>query len=387
MRGPAPGVRVGRFAVTALLALALWPALADDERAAKSAELERLRSRIEMLRGELEQDRGRYDGLRRDMRDVDKRIGAVTRALRELDEQLRDKVARLADLQREEEGLAGEVSDHRERLGEQVRAAYAAGRQEYLKILLNQEDPAAVGRMLAYYDYLNRARSERIAALLGTLDKLQAVRSEITDETRRLRLLKSKQNEQKTALENTKGEREALIQRLKREIVSKDDRLKRMVSNEKELEALVRALAGVLADIPPEAGNFQPFGKLRGKLEWPTRGPLINSFGQPRGASLRWQGVLIEAAEGREVHAVSHGRVAFADWLRGYGLLLIVDHDDGYMSLYGHNQTLFKETGDWVEAGEVIAAVGTSGGSEQPALYFEIRHDGQPTDPVRWCRR
>lgn len=370
-----------------LLAL-LWPlAAAASEQEEKAAELERLRGKIEQLKQELMSDRGRYDDLRRDLRRVDERIGTLARKLRELSGQLSAKVTRLAELEREQGELNGEVGRHRERLADQVRAAYAAGRQEYLKILLNQEDPAAVGRMLTYYDYLNRARSEQIGLLLDALTRLQAVRAEITDETRRLRQLKAEQVEQKQALEQTREEREAVIARLKREIASKDEQLRQMVVNERELETLVRALAEALADIPPEAGNFRPFGQQRGRLRWPAEGRLLAGFGNPRGANLKWQGVLIEAREGQDVRAVSHGRVAFADWLRGYGLLIIIDHDDGYMSLYGHNQSLYKETGDWVDAGEIIAAVGASGGHERTALYFEIRHDGKPTDPVRWCRR
>ena len=270
----------------------------------------------------------------------------------------------------------------------QVRAAYAMGRQEYLKILLNQENPATVGRVVTYYDYLNKARSERIDSLGKTIKQLEQVRNEVEAETRRLSELREKRRQEKLALEQSRQEREQVIAQLKHEINSQDKRLAGMLQDEQQLKALIRALADALEDIPAEPGNRKPFGTLKGKLKWPARGPVLISYGSPRKlGKLRWQGVMIGAREGQEVHAVAGGRVAFADWLRGYGLMIIIDHGDGYMSLYGQNQSLYKETGDWVEAGEAIASVGDSGGVDQVGLYFEIRKDGHPTDPVRWCRR
>ncbi len=381
-------VRPGAVLAALLTLLALsFPVAAETERELKEQELNRLRERIGQLKTELERDRGRYDGLRTELRQVERRLGTSIRKLRELEAALVTSAERLSELEVEQAGLQQSVGTQRERLGAQVRAAYAAGRQEYLKILLNQEDPAAVGRMLTYYDYLNRARSERIEALLETLARLASVQKAITAETRQLTDLKDREAREQRTLQATRADRQKLMERLKREIAGKDKELGRMVANERELEALVQALAEALADIPAEAGNFQPFGELQGRLAWPAEGRLLAGYGSPRSGSLSWRGVLIEGKEGQEVRAVSHGRVAFADWLRGYGLLLIIDHDDGYMSLYGHNQALYKEVGDWVAAGETVAAVGASGGNDQAALYFEIRKDGQPTDPVRWCKR
>ncbi len=371
-----------------VLLLALIGGAEAGERQEKEAELKRLKEHIATLSRDLDATQDRYAGQRHQLREVEEAIGDVTRQLRHLDGRLREQVLKLKGLEAERRDLEKAVGVQRRRLAEQIRAAFTTGRQEYLKILLNQEDPAAVGRMLTYYDYLNRARSERIQALLSTLERLEAVRTEIADETRRLDGLRSRQQDQRSRLEASRKERQSLVAALKRDIRSKGERLEQMRANRKELEELITALAKALADIPPEAGNFQPFGKLRGQLKWPSEGRILAGFGSPRGrAGLRWQGVLIDGSEGQPIKAVARGRVAFADWLRGYGLLVIVDHDDGYMTLYGHNESLFKETGDWVEAGEVIAALGSSGGYEQTALYFEIRHGGRPRDPVRWCRR
>jgi septal ring factor EnvC (AmiA/AmiB activator) len=141
----------------------------------------------------------------------------------------------------------------------------------------------------------------------------------------------------------------------------------------------------MLVDIPAEADGQQPFHSRKGKLRWPARGRLAQRFGAPRSGGLRWRGVMIEAQEGGEVRAVSQGRIAFSDWMRGFGLLLIIDHGDGYMSLYGHNQTLYKEVGEWVDTGEVVALLGASGGRTESGLYFEMRHKGRPINPVHWC--
>ena len=362
-----------------LTVLVLMGGAEGGEREAKEAELKRIKARILELRDELDSTRDRYAGQRRQLRQVEEAIGGVQRRLRSLDARLEEQVLKLEELESERAQLKGIVRVQRDRLAEQVRAAFTAGRQEYLKILLNQEDPAAVGRMLTYYDYLNRARSERIRALLTTLERLETVRTEIADETHRLK--------QRERLEASRGERQIIIAALERDIQNKDERLEQMQADREELEGLIKALARALADIPPEAGNFKPFGKLRGQLDWPSKGRVLAGFGNPRGQTgLRWQGVLITGDEGQPVKAVARGRVAFAEWLRGYGLLIIVDHDDGFMTLYGHNESLYKEAGDWVEAGEVVAALGSSGGQKRTALYFELRHDGRPQDPVSWLR-
>ena len=361
---------------------------AASERAAKEAELKQLRQRIASLQQELDTVRGRYDSLRKELRRTERRIGSLNRKLRQLDGELGKQQEKMAELRLRAKKLQQSVADQRRYLSGQIRASYAMGRQEYLKILLNQESPSTVGRVITYYDYLNKARTERIESLSRTIRELDQVRSELAVQTDRLRALREQQAREKSELEASRSERRKVVYQLKAEIKDKDQSLSGMMRDEQELKALIRALSEALEDIPAEPGNRKPFGSLKGKLRWPTKGPLVVSYGSPRKlGKLKWQGVMIGAGGGQEVRAVSHGRVAFADWLRGYGLLLIIDHGDGYMSLYGHNQSLYKETGDWVEPNEIIATVGDSGGQDSPGLYFEIRKDGQPTDPVRWCRR
>lgn len=378
-----------RIFLPVLMALLLGVSpLAANERQVKEAELKQLRERITALQQQLGQVRDRHETLRSELRRTEKRIGVLNRNIRRLDVDLAERRRQLKKLQGQERDLQRSVIEQRGYLAGQVRAAYAMGRQEYLKILLNQQSPATVGRVVTYYDYLNKARSQRIDKLSKTIQELERVRHEAEVEAARLREIRNKRTTEKSALEQSRRLRAQVVEKLKREIDSKGQRLAGMHRDEKQLKELIRALADALADIPAEPGNRKPFASLKGRMKWPARGPLLVSYGSSRKlGKLNWNGVMIGAEQGHEVKAISHGRVAFADWLNGYGLLLIIDHGDGYMSLYGHNQSLYKETGDWVETGEAIASVGDSGGADRVGLYFEIRKNGRPTDPIRWCRR
>ncbi len=358
-----------------------------ETRQSRAAELAALRQRIALLRDDLNRVHSRYDALRNDLRVSEEAIGRIAGTLHDLNIQLALQRRKLAALQRKRADLENSIARQRRLLGEQIRAAYAMGRQEYLKILLSQQQPATLGRVITYYDYLNRARSARISSLLEAMRQLDRVRRQIETETDRLAALRDQQRQQKADLELNQAARTRLMSRLKHDMRSKSQRLQQMLSDEKELESLVNSLAQALADIPAEPGNQRPFAQMKGRLSWPLRGPIIDRYGARRVGNLRWQGVLIAAKAGQPVRAISYGRVAFADWLRGYGMLLIIDHGNGYMSLYGHNQTLYKSVGDWVAAGDVIAAAGTSGGDSTNALYFEIRRNGKPTNPSNWCRR
>ncbi len=220
------------------------------------------------------------------------------------------------------------------------------------------------------------------------LQSLAKLEQEISEEEQRLQQLFAKEEVEKQQLELAGEKRERIIAALNLQLQSKAQELEGLQANEKQLQSLLIELQDVLADIPLDPAANTPFSSRKGKLPWPATGRISASFGSTREVGkLRWDGVLIEAPEGREVRSVHYGRVAFADWLRGFGLLLIIDHGDGYMSLYGYNQSLFKETGEWVEAGEVIAQVGSSGGRSSTGVYFGIRHNGEPVDPKGWCKQ
>lgn len=353
-----------------------------------ASRLEQLRGEIHTLRQELDSDKQRQQDLQSRLRQAETHIGKLSALLKELDKQLQRQRRELSTLNDEQAQLSRDLRGQRQDLVQQVRAAYAIGQQEYLKILLNQQDPAALSRTMTYYDYFNRARARRIQAINLKLTALDTVEQAIEDKTRSLQQHRAEQAEEKQRLEESRTERAQVLAMLDQQIRSKDERLQALLEDQKRLQGLLQRLADeALEAQTDDQASQQAFAELRGKLPWPTRGKLTARFGSQRSESgLKWQGVLIDSEEGHDVQAISHGRVAFSDWLRGFGLLTIIDHGDGYMSLYGGNQSLYKEVGDWVGTGEVIASVGNSGGRQQAGLYFEIRHNGKPSNPLKWCQ-
>jgi len=375
-------------AITAnFLVASQYAVAAADQAKAKAAELSKLRQQIRGLREKLDRDYSRQGKLRIELRSTERSIGRIARSLKKLADELKVQTKNLHILERKRKAQLVDVRAQREALTEQLRATYAMGRQGYLKMVLSQQNPADFGRSLAYYRYFNLARSKRIKAIEQSLDDLEKMRVAAETKTEELQKLYSNHEQQKKVLEETYRRRKRLLAKLSSEIRTKEQRLNALLEDERQLNQLLQNLQDALADIPPDVSGHKSFAVLKGKLRWPVNGRLKASYGSARNVgSMKWHGVLIEAQPGDDVRAISHGRVAFADWLRGFGLLIIVDHGDGYMSLYGHNQTLYKEVGDWVEAGEVIAGVGMSGGHQSSALYFEIRHNGKPTNPANWCR-
>jgi septal ring factor EnvC (AmiA/AmiB activator) len=237
--------------------------------------------------------------------------------------------------------------------------------------------------MLVYYDYFNRARAERIARVSAEAGRIRELGAEGERVAVQLATLEAAQAEQVAALAAARDERKVAVAKLESGIADANGAIKKLRTDEKRLADLVVQLAELTAGFPVDSA--EPFGKLKGKLAWPVQGRLAGDYGQPRaGGTVRWNGVLLEASQGTAVRAIARGRVAFADWLPGLGLLIIVDHGGGYLSLYGHNEALLKEPGDRVDAGESIAQVGDTGGQARPALYFEIRQNGQPVNPHPW---
>jgi septal ring factor EnvC (AmiA/AmiB activator) len=350
-------------------------------------ELEELRQRIGGLQAEIETKSGEKTELTRMLRDSEQQIGRMTRSLRILDERLERQSQRLDDLRLQQKAQQTALDQQRATLARQVRAAYAMGRQERLKVLLNQQDPATLSRVMAYYDYMSKARAAKMAGIRRQLQALATTGEAIRNEEQQLVQLRQAQQDEIAALQSSQAIRREVLARLSRQLTDRGRQLARLKDDERELETLLRGLEEALSDIPSTHPLQARFDRRRGSLPWPASGKIAERFGAPKLGSLVWDGVIIAAPEGKEVRAVHHGRVAYADWLRGFGLLLIVDHGDGYMTLYGHNQSIFKEIGDWVEENEPIALVGTSGGREHSGVYFGIRYQGRPIDPVRWCRR
>lgn len=350
------------------------------------ARLAAVRAQIRKLQQVLDRSQTRRADLEHGLRTIEEQLAGLSRSLGETQSQLAQGTKKLAALHGRQQALQIKLAQERSLLTAQVRAAYAMGRQEQIKMLLNQQDPARLGRMLVYYDYFNRARVQEIDAVRTTLDQINTVASRIADENARLTKLRDEQSAEQSTLADGRATRRQLLAKLDQRIRLTGQQITRLRENERQLVQLLAKLARRPAVASSENPDETPFVRLKGKLLWPTRGRLGARYGSPRDVGdLRWQGVLIEAPEGREVRAVSHGRVAFADWLRGFGLLVIIDHGNGFMSLYGHNESVLKEVGDWVEAGEVIARVGTTGGQQEPGLYFAIRRNGLPVNPMAWC--
>jgi len=363
-----------------------WSLGVAQERRESEAALSAVRKEIVELQNRIARETTRRDEGTRALRAAEVEIAAATRKLGELRANLTTQQAARRDLAQQTQRANGRLVDERSALARQVRSSYMTGRQELFKLLLSQESPAALGRMLVYFDYYNRARSARIDSVAAELAELagleEATRRVETD----LAALEEEQAREVAALEKSRDERRTVVAKLDAEIRDGNSAVAKLRSEEQRLADLVKRLGEVLTDFPVESD--EPFARLKGKLPWPVQGRLAGDYGQPRGSgAVKWNGVLLEAAAGTAVRAVHHGRVAFADWLQGLGLLVIVDHGGGYMSLYGHNEALLKESGDWVEPGEAIAQLGDTGGQARPALYFEIRYNGEPVNPHPWMAR
>ena len=245
-----------------------------------------------------------------------------------------------------------------------------------------------MGRVMVYFDYFNRAREHRISEFMGTITEKQRVEEALNTTLDDYQQTLDTRKKQKKSLLSQRLKRNELLARLERQINNQEKNLSELETSRNRIENLLMSLGELLADIPQSPSDSRPFKQQKGKLPWPASGPFLASFGETRKqGGLKWNGVLISTRHGTPVRAVSHGRVAFADWLQGFGFITIIDHGDGYMSLYGHNETLIKQAGDWVEASEVIATSGDSGGQPMPGVYFEIRARGKPVNPGAWCSR
>ncbi len=373
-----------------ILFLALLPVIsAQAEQSVSQVEIE---ARLKALEKEISNYKETLDStqgqkseieatLERNEQGINKLINEIDTIEKELDTS-NDKVSSLTEKQKE---LLTVKSEQQYYIEQQVRAAYEIGSQEYLKVLLNQEDPNEIARMLTYYDYFNQARSRQIESYNLTLLDLDRVTRELAEETVVLESQRRALGAQQKSLANVQKEKQMTLKALINQISSTGSALSKLEQDRGRLEQLLDKLQESLANLDAPR-SAQPFAGMQGKLLLPVEGRISHRFGNQRNqGKLRWHGIFIDAAEGESVYAVHYGRVVFSDWLRGFGLLMIISHGEGYMSMYGHNQALFRETGDWVSAGEVIAAVGDSGGQDKTGLYFEIRIDGKPNNPQNWC--
>ncbi len=369
--------------------LALYPAASHADalqRQQQEKNLAEVRASIQQLQKKIRARQGKKSAAEKKLREVETRLGRLQATIRQRQQQITANRHRLSALQQQHGLLQARLAKQRQLLEQQLYSAYVNGQREQIKLLLNQEDPAALGRLSTYFDYINRARTEQIEATRTALVERQALERRIATENQALLSLQQQQESQRQALSNNRARRQQVLRDIRAQLQRQGRKLTQLRSNEQEIEMLISSLAELINDIPDRAVAQTDFASLRGKLQWPTQGRLSNQFGRRRAVGdLLWHGIMLDAPAGREVKAVAGGHVVYADWLQGFGLLIIIDHNDGYLSLYGHNRVLFKEAGDWVSPHEAIAQVGDSGGLEQAALYFELRHRGKPIDPERWC--
>ncbi len=356
------------------------------ETAAKEAQLKQIRGRIDSIRKSIHTEAERRDSLAAALKESELAIQSARERLSDVREKRLAAQNRLRELQDERNETQRKIDAERDALASELRVAYMNGRQEQLKVLLNQGDPAQLGRIMAYYGYFGRARAERITAITEHLAHLDLLAENIAAETQKLQALEADNTREVQALAGARDRRKVTLAQVQSTIKSRNDELVRVQREAQALEKLIEQLRRAIEEFPDLAG--QPFARVKGKLPWPVKGALLARFGQVRsGGPLKWQGLVIAADRGTQVRALFPGRVVYADWLPGLGLLLVLDHGGGYMSLYGHNEQLYRRVGDRVTAGDVLAAVGDAAGLGRPGLYLEIRKGRQALDPATWLAK
>jgi len=368
-----------------LPSFATAPATHTESDARKAEEqLQAVKAEIERVTREVSAEQVERDRMTRELRGAELSVAQARDALAEVRHERAEGAARRAALAGEKRTRETQLDQNRAALAGQMRAAYLIGRQEPVKLLLNQKDPALAGRVFAYYSYFGRARAGQIHLIEDDVRRLAELDAQLEDEDAKLAQLEERQRAQLNELEQARERRSHVLVSLEAQSRSRAANLERLRAQQSGLEKLVRELRAAMERFPVEGNDA--FTRLRGKLAWPVTGRVVARFGDARAGGVRWDGVLVATERGAPVKAVCQGRVIYADWLPGLGLLTIVDHGDGYLSLYGHNERLYKAAGEQVSAGDTIAAAGDSGGSARPELYFEIRKGGKPVDPRPWFK-
>jgi len=364
-----------------LLLLPVDSIAAKDER----AKLADLKSAISSLEKQLDRRDKEKNQLVATLKKVEVEAADASKKIRQLTTQINRSTKTMADLDTQQQGLKAEIKKQNSAVSEQLAAAYKMGEQESIKLLLNQEDPQQLARLLKYYNYVLDARNEKIAQYLTDVGKLSTVQGEMIKQKRSLASAKAQLEKDQQQLLATSKRRQTALKQLNASLQNDKSKLNKLLKERGELEELLKNVRGVvkkMALATPPGG--QSFASQKGMLRWPLKGKVAHSFGSQRSGSLRWDGWLIGASIGEPVAAVHDGQVIFSNYMRGFGLLIILNHGDGYMTLYAHNEELLKDTGDWVLSNETIARAGDTGGLDNPALYFEIRKKGQPVDPKKW---
>lgn len=384
-------------AAVTCLCLSIVPALLNAQAPstdARTLEQAQTKSKLQHVRAEIERESRARNAVRAEhvtanaaLREIELAVGAAARTVAQTDTELAQRERALLDLEAEREALELRLAGQRLKLATLLRSAYQLGRNQHLRSWLARDQLHDSARLVAYNRYLQTHRMNRMRGLLDELSALIAVTQDIQSAKTELTARRESGQAEIDLLTTHRAERELLINKLAAQLADHRQRLRAYARDEKSLLDLLERLQDVLADIPRQISDALPLAQLRGRLPWPLEGRVVTAFGTTLGPGRTADGIVIAAATGTEVLAIAHGRVAYADWLRGFGLLIIVDHGDGYMSLYANNEALLRDEGDWVQAGTALARAGSSGGAEQSGLYFELRKNSQPLNPSLWLRK
>ena len=373
----------------AVLALEPLPLRADEvdtqaERARAQQQLSALQADIEKRRNSVQRRQQRLSSIQQQLKTIESQIAQHSQVIERIGHELTANEQRIAELETEQQRLRELLATQAQLLEDQIESAYRSGGHDFVQMVLNQQEPGRLERVLTYYRYFNDARMAQIAELEETEQELRSTERDLADQRTALEQRIAARQRQRDELESSQTEQQQLAEQLARQQQDDERQLDSMLQSEQELTELLAALESALAQQNIHLAGLRD---LRGQLQWPAPGSLRNSFGQQRSGQVTWKGVVINVQAEQPVQAIADGRVLFADWLRGFGLVMVIDHGEGYMSLYGYNQSLAREVGEAVRRGDTIATTGQSGGQSRPGLYFEIRHQGNPVDPILYIRR
>ncbi len=385
---------------------------------AAKEDLSEVKAKIESLKKELDSNQAAHKDASDALRESETAISQANKKLREITHQQRENQEKLSSLKKESLSLNDKLGIQQKQLSELIYRQYTNGNQSYARLVLQNKSPSQITRDVKYFRYIAQARAELINEMHSNLDRVKALDQETKTALQEVTELKTQQEAERKTLQVQKKEKAKVVKTLSTKIASTKEQIDKLKRDEKNLSNLVERLAKIVPPKPKQkktkgskpASGKQPaeepdnektvvatnqqvpqddldgaFAKLRGRLRLPVKGDVSNRFGAARqDTGVTWKGLFIRATGGSDVKAVADGRVVFADWMRGFGNLIILDHGGGYMSLYGNNQAVLKSVGDEINSGDTIASVGNSGGNESDGLYYELRKDSKPFDPLSW---
>lgn len=359
------------------------PAHAEDAVSKETARLKLVQGNIKQQRLLLEQQIKKESNIETQFQAAELKVAELALNLEQTEQQIASTQTKIKNLGKEQTELLKQKKLQQKVLGELIKTAYLSGKHDYTKLLLNQDDPAQLERLITYYRKINDARVSQLDDIQAVFTRLTEVEQQLILQKEQLAVSKKNQLDDKKQLLSSQMERKAALNKLRSNIKTDKQKLEQLQLDQ---ERLTNAIARAKRNAERDPENLIGLYNLKRKLKWPTRGRLVRKFGQRRSGALRWKGVVIDGDLGNRVNVIADGIVLYADWLKGFGWVAVVDHGKGYMSLYGHNQALLKQAGDYVEQNEPVALVGQSGGQQSTGLYFEIRYKGETVNPARWCR-